>query len=140
VERKTIFRLPPSSTRIGSVPKAAGERVFREKHTGEWSMKFKLHELLPVSAAVIAFAVLSGNAAAGEVVKIGHVDTLTGGSAHLGKDNGNGARRAIEEINAKGLTIDGQRVTLALDGQDDDADARQVTRVAQKPAYEWSSK
>ncbi|WP_321913174.1 MULTISPECIES: branched-chain amino acid ABC transporter substrate-binding protein [unclassified Paraburkholderia] len=95
-------------------------------------MTFKLHKLLPVSAAVMALAALSGNAAADQVVKIGHVGPLTGGSAHLGKDNENGARLAIEEINAKGLTIDGQKITLSLDAQDDAADPRQATQVAQK--------
>jgi branched-chain amino acid transport system substrate-binding protein len=93
---------------------------------------FKLHKLLPVSAAVVAFATMSTGASADQVVKIGHVGPLTGGSAHLGKDNENGARLAVEEINAKGLTINGQKVTLALDAQDDDADPRQATQVAQK--------
>jgi branched-chain amino acid transport system substrate-binding protein len=95
-------------------------------------MMFKLHKLLPVSAAVVAFATMSTGASADQVVKIGHVGPLTGGSAHLGKDNENGARLAVEEINAKGLTINGQKVTLALDAQDDAADPRQATQVAQK--------
>ncbi|MCC8402733.1 branched-chain amino acid ABC transporter substrate-binding protein [Paraburkholderia sp. MMS20-SJTN17] len=95
-------------------------------------MSFKLHKLLPVSAAVVAFAGFAGTANADQVVKIGHVGPLTGGSAHLGKDNENGARLAIEEINAKGLTINGQKITLALDAQDDAGDPRQATQVAQK--------
>ncbi|WGS52348.1 branched-chain amino acid ABC transporter substrate-binding protein [Paraburkholderia sp. D15] len=66
------------------------------------------------------------------VVSIGHVAPLTGGSAHMGKDNENGARLAIEEINAKGLTIGGQKVTLQLDAQDDAGDPRTATQVAQK--------
>ena len=90
-------------------------------------MTSKLHKLLPASVAIMALAALSGNAAADQVVKIGHVGPLTGGSAHLGKDNENGARLAIEEINAKGLTIGGQKVTLVLDAQDDAADPRQAT-------------
>jgi branched-chain amino acid transport system substrate-binding protein len=95
-------------------------------------MSFKLHKLLPVSAAVIAFAGMATGANADQVVKIGHVGPLTGGSAHLGKDNENGARLAVEEINAKGLTINGQKVTLVLDAQDDAGDPRQATQVAQK--------
>jgi branched-chain amino acid transport system substrate-binding protein len=94
-------------------------------------MTFKLH-MLAVSAAAVAFAAMSANASADQTVKIGHVGPLTGGSAHLGKDNENGARLAIEEINAKGLVINGQKVTLVLDGQDDAADPRQATQVAQK--------
>jgi branched-chain amino acid transport system substrate-binding protein len=75
---------------------------------------------------------MASPASADQIVKIGHVGPLTGGSAHLGKDNENGARLAIEEINAKGLTINGQKITLALDAQDDAADPRQATQVAQK--------
>ena len=69
---------------------------------------------------------------ADEVVKIGHVAPLTGANAHLGKDTENGARLAVEEINAKGLVIAGQKVTLELDGQDDASDPRQGTQIAQK--------
>jgi len=83
------------------------------------------------TAAAMTFA-LYGGAHADETVKIGHVAPLTGEIAHLGKDNENGARLAIEEINAKGLTIDGQKITLQLDSQDDAADPRTATQVAQK--------
>ncbi|MCY0389771.1 branched-chain amino acid ABC transporter substrate-binding protein [Robbsia sp. Bb-Pol-6] len=89
-------------------------------------------KLLPITAAAIACAAGSSVASADEVVKIGHVAPLTGGIAHLGKDNENGARLAIEEINKKGLVINGQKVTLELDPQDDAADPRQATQVAQK--------
>src|SRR6202012_3819840 len=53
-----------------------------------------------------------GYARADELVKIGHVAPLTGPNAEWGKDTENGARLAVEEINAKGLVIDGQKVTL----------------------------
>jgi branched-chain amino acid transport system substrate-binding protein len=66
------------------------------------------------------------------VVKIGHVAPLTGLQAHLGKDNENGARLALEEISAQGLTIDGHSIRLELDGQDDAADPRVGTEAAQK--------
>ncbi|MBX4144989.1 branched-chain amino acid ABC transporter substrate-binding protein, partial [Ralstonia pickettii] len=69
---------------------------------------------------------------ADQVVKIGSVEPTTGGISHLGKDNENGARLAVEEINAKGLTIGGKKITLQLDAQDDAADPRQATQVAQK--------
>jgi branched-chain amino acid transport system substrate-binding protein len=83
------------------------------------------------AAALATFAVCN-SALADTVVRIGHVAPLTGGSAHQGKDNENGARLAIEEINAKGLVIDGQKVTLRLDAQDDAGDPRTATQVAQK--------
>ena len=95
-------------------------------------MNTKLHKLLPISAAALLFAAMATTATADEVVKIGHVAPLTGGIAHLGKDNENGARLAVEEINAKGLTIGGQKITLELDAQDDAADPRTATQVAQK--------
>ena len=95
-------------------------------------MNTKLHKLLPISAAALLFASMATTATADEVVKIGHVAPLTGGLAHMGKDNENGARLAVEEIKAKGLTIGGQKITLELEGQDDAADPRTATQVAQK--------
>lgn len=87
--------------------------------------------LITVALAAAAFAAAS-TAMADQVVKIGSVEPTTGGISHLGKDNENGARLAVEEINAKGLTIGGKKVTLQLDAQDDAADPRQATQVAQK--------
>lgn len=95
-------------------------------------MKSTFQTLLPASAVALAFASLAVPAQADQVVKIGHVAPLTGAIAHLGKDNENGARLAVEEINAKGLVINGQKITLVLDTQDDAADPRTATQVAQK--------
>lgn len=83
-------------------------------------------------AAACALAALSQPALADTIVKIGHVAPLTGGLAHQGKDCENGARLAVEEINAKGLTIGSQKITLQLDGQDDAGDPRTATQVAQR--------
>ncbi|MBL8395049.1 MAG: branched-chain amino acid ABC transporter substrate-binding protein [Candidatus Accumulibacter sp.] len=66
------------------------------------------------------------------VVKIGHVAPLTGPIAHLGKDNENGARLAVEDANAKKLEIDGKVVKFELLGEDDQADPKTGTVVAQK--------
>ena len=68
----------------------------------------------------------------GMEVKIGHVAPLTGPIAHLGKDNENGARLAVEEINKSGLTIDGKKVILTLVPEDDAEDPKTATQVAQK--------
>ena len=65
-------------------------------------------------------------------IKIGHVAPLTGNIAHLGKDNENGARLAAEEINAKGVMIDGKKLKIELMGEDDQADPKTGTVVAQK--------
>ncbi|MFN4342075.1 MAG: branched-chain amino acid ABC transporter substrate-binding protein [Azonexus sp.] len=66
------------------------------------------------------------------VVKLGHVAPMTGPQAHLGKDNENGARLAIEELNARGLEIGGAKVKFELLAEDDAADPKQGTVVAQK--------
>jgi branched-chain amino acid transport system substrate-binding protein len=68
------------------------------------------------------------------VVRIGHVAPLSGGQAHLGKDNENGARMAIDELNAKGVTIGGRKARLEMLAEDDAADPKQGTAVAQKLA------
>ena len=74
----------------------------------------------------------SGPAAAGLEVKIGHVAPLTGGIAHLGKDNENGARLAIDEANAAKIKIGGKEAKFALLAEDDQADPKVGTTVAQK--------
>ncbi|MFM0174170.1 branched-chain amino acid ABC transporter substrate-binding protein [Paraburkholderia sediminicola] len=66
------------------------------------------------------------------IVKIGHAAPLTGPIAHLGKDNENGARLAVDEINTQGLTIDGHKIELELDAQDDAADPKTGTAVAER--------
>ena len=65
-------------------------------------------------------------------VKIGHVGPLTGGIAHLGKDNENGARLAVEEANAAGTKIGGKEVKFTFVAEDDQADPKTGTTVAQK--------
>jgi len=116
-------------------------------------MQFTFAKILPIAAAVAlvaacgkkeekpADAAASAPAAAaapaasagGEtVVKIGHAAPLTGGIAHLGKDNENGASLAVEEVNKTGLEIGGKKIKLELVGEDDAADPKTGTAVAQK--------
>ncbi len=72
-------------------------------------------------------------AAAPAVIKIGHVAPLTGGIAHLGKDNENGARLAVDEINAAGgLKVGDKTFNLELVAEDDKADPKEGTLAAQK--------
>jgi branched-chain amino acid transport system substrate-binding protein len=66
------------------------------------------------------------------IIKIGQVSPLTGPQAHLGKDNDNGARLAIDEANARGVTLAGQKVKFVLLSEDDQADPKTATIVAQK--------
>ncbi len=86
----------------------------------------------PVPAAAPASVPVAAVATGATVVKIGHVSPTSGGSAHLGKDNENGARLAIEELNTAGVMLDGKKVTLELMVEDDASDPKQGTAVAQK--------
>ena len=88
-------------------------------------MKFKL-------VALAAMTLTAGLALAQQTVKIGHVGPVSGAIAHLGKDNENGARLAVEELNAKGVKINGQAVKFELVAEDDAADPKQGTAAAQK--------
>jgi branched-chain amino acid transport system substrate-binding protein len=89
------------------------------------------HRLVGLAIASV-FAATMAPATAQTVVKIGHVAPLTGGIAHLGKDNELGAKLAIEELNAKKLSIGGKPVTFELLSEDDAGDPKQGTAAAQK--------
>jgi branched-chain amino acid transport system substrate-binding protein len=91
-------------------------------------MQMKLK--LTVAAAIAAVA---GMAAAQEtVVKIGHVAPVSGAQAHYGKDNENGVRMAIEDLNKQGVTIGGKKIKFEIQAEDDAADPKQGTAAAQK--------
>jgi branched-chain amino acid transport system substrate-binding protein len=66
------------------------------------------------------------------VVKIGHAGPLTGPIAHLGKDNENGVRLAIEEANEAGLVIGGEKIRFEMVSEDDEGNPQKGTVVAQK--------
>jgi branched-chain amino acid transport system substrate-binding protein len=83
-------------------------------------------------ALAAGFAAMAPAQADDEVVKIGHVAPITGNIAHLGKDNENGARLAIDDLNSKGFTIGGKKVKFELVPEDDAADPKQGTAAAQK--------
>jgi len=88
-----------------------------------------------IAAAVAAALISVGcgpQSGGGTEVKIGHVGPLTGGIAHLGKDNENGARLAVEEANAAKIKIDGKEVKFVFVAEDDQADPKVGTTVAQK--------
>ena len=71
-------------------------------------------------------------APAGVTVKIAHAGPLTGSIAHLGKDDENGVALAVAQANAQKLTIDGKPVTFQMQSEDDQADPKVGTTVAQK--------
>ncbi|SFV02517.1 amino acid/amide ABC transporter substrate-binding protein, HAAT family [Polaromonas sp. YR568] len=89
-------------------------------------MKLKL-------TVVAALAAVAGFASAQDaVVKIGHVAPLSGSQAHYGKDNENGVRMAIEDLNAQNVVIGGKKVKFEIVAEDDAADPKQGTAAAQK--------
>ncbi|MES2888724.1 MAG: branched-chain amino acid ABC transporter substrate-binding protein [Pseudomonadota bacterium] len=91
-------------------------------------MQFRLNWVL--SASLLAVA--ASTSAQDITVRIGHVAPVSGAQAHYGKDNENGARMAIEDLNAKGLTIGGKKAKFELVAEDDAADPKQGTAAATK--------
>jgi branched-chain amino acid transport system substrate-binding protein len=94
---------------------------------------------LGLSAITFTFAAMLAGCGQGkttalgeQVVRIGSVAPLTGPQSHIGKDNDNGARLAVDEINAEGLKLGGKPVKLQLISEDDAADPKTATTVAQK--------
>jgi branched-chain amino acid transport system substrate-binding protein len=79
-----------------------------------------------------ALAAVAGLASAQEIVKIGHAAAVTGPVAYFGKDTENGARMAVEALNARGVKIGGKKVSFQLMAEDDGGDPKQATSVAQK--------
>ena len=66
------------------------------------------------------------------VVTIAHAGPLTGSIAHLGKDDENGVRLAVDQTNAKKIKIDGKVLSIKFMTEDDQADPKVGTTVAQK--------
>ena len=95
-------------------------------------MRFQNKPLFQLTALSASMAFASLAMAQEQVIKIGHVGPLSGAIAHLGKDNENGARLAIEDLNAKGISINGKKVKFELVAEDDAADPKQGTAAAQK--------
>jgi branched-chain amino acid transport system substrate-binding protein len=109
-------------------------------------MNNEISEILRrIVAVVAAVALAAGLGACGKqedkaktgsslerVVKIGHAAPLTGGIAHLGKDNEYGAKLAIDEANAKGTTIGGEKIVFELLSEDDEGKPDKGPIIAQK--------
>jgi branched-chain amino acid transport system substrate-binding protein len=86
-----------------------------------------------IPLAIATTLALTGCKSAQEpVVKLGHVAPMSGGQAHYGRDNANGAILAVEHLNAQGITIGGKKVKFQLLAEDDAADPKQGTAAAQK--------
>lgn len=65
------------------------------------------------------------------VIKIGFSSPLTGPQASAGQDNLGGLQMAVEQLNAKGMSLAGQKVRFEIVSQDDQGDPKTGVAVAQ---------
>jgi branched-chain amino acid transport system substrate-binding protein len=93
-----------------------------------------MHRSAIAAASLFALAAASHAQPPGQIlqVKIGTASPLSGTGAHQGKDIENGARMAIDELNAKGIVLGGRKVQWVLQPEDDGADPKTGAAVAQK--------
>ena len=83
--------------------------------------------------ALAALLCVSGTALAQEqVVEIGVTGPLSGANAFAGKDNENGVRLAVEDLNAQKIKVAGKLLRFELQSEDDAGDPKQGVTVAQK--------
>ena len=92
-------------------------------------MQMKLKITVAAAIAAVAGMTMAQDV---QVVKIGHVAPMSGGQAHYGKDNANGSQMAVDDLNAQNLVIGGKKIKFELMAEDDAADPKQGTAVAQK--------
>ncbi len=86
------------------------------------------------AAPLLAALLLASNAIAADeqVVKIGVSGPLSGPNAFAGKDNENGVRLAVEELNAQKIKVGGKQLRFELVTEDDQGDPKAGVNVAQK--------
>lgn len=97
-------------------------------------MRLNQHLNLCLQGAALALA-LTGPAAVRSqelVVPIGLSSPLSGPQSGNGQDNLAGAQLAVNEVNARKLSVGGRPLRLKLQAEDDQADPRQGVAVAQK--------
>ena len=102
-------------------------------------MKFRIIDTILIAGLMLGLAACGkkeSTESGEQIIRIGSVSPLTGPQAHLGKDNENGAQMAIDDANAKGIMIGGKKVKFELISEDDAADPKTATIVAQKLADE----
>ena len=97
-------------------------------------MRFKNRLKLTASVVLAAVAGAPALVAAqsAQVITIGHVAPMSGPQAHYGRDVLNGANMAVEDANALNPVIAGKPVRFQIKAEDDAADPKQGTAVAQE--------
>jgi len=91
--------------------------------------KFKI---APLALAAGLMTLGATAAAQDQVVRIGVSGPLSGANAFAGKDNENGVRLAVEELNAQKLKVGGKLLRFELQSEDDQGDPKAGVNVAQK--------
>ena len=86
--------------------------------------------VLTLAAALLA--VSTSTLAAEQVIKVGVSGPLSGSNAFAGKDNENGVRLAIDDLNAKKMSVGGKTLKFELMSEDDQGDPKAGVNVAQK--------
>ncbi|WP_409321263.1 branched-chain amino acid ABC transporter substrate-binding protein [Pseudomonas monteilii] len=84
------------------------------------------------TAVTLLMAMRTAHAAGSEIVRIGFAGPLTGPSAHQGQDVEHGIQIAVEEANQQQLKIGDKVARFKLVSEDDVADPRTGTAVAQR--------
>ncbi|MBS0315594.1 MAG: branched-chain amino acid ABC transporter substrate-binding protein [Proteobacteria bacterium] len=92
-------------------------------------MQMKLKVTVAAAVAMLAGVAFAQDA---QTVTIASVAPMSGPQAHYGTDNANGVLMAVDDLNKEGLTIGGKKVKFVADVEDDAADPKQGTAVAQK--------
>ena len=89
---------------------------------------------LKYAAPLLALSMAIGTAYAQDTVTvtIGSASPMSGPQASFGQDNANGVKMAIKDLNAQNIVIGGKKIVWKVDAQDDQADPKQATTVAQK--------
>jgi branched-chain amino acid transport system substrate-binding protein len=94
---------------------------------------FKIAPLALAVSLAAAFTSSSASAQAqDQLVRIGVSGPLSGANAFAGKDNENGVRLAVEELNAQKLKVGGKLLRFELQSEDDQGDPKAGVNVAQK--------
>lgn len=87
---------------------------------------------MTVAMAVAGLTAASAAFAQAQEIKLGYAGPLTGGQAQYGKDMQNGIVLAIDDMNATKPKIGGKEVKFVLISEDDQADPKTGSVVAQK--------
>ena len=95
-------------------------------------MKFTPRMLALSITAALSMGAIHSAQAQEQVVKIGHTGPLSGANAFAGKDNENGIRMAVDELNTKKLVVGGKTLKFELVSEDDQCDPKTGMAVAQK--------